>query len=90
MTGNCSCAGSSTSTLRKSTWTRSTKVLTSAMNQKNRGEFAWDDVNNCKLDPARVREAPKAKVEYFQKSTYKKVPVQKCKVVTRNVPIKVR
>ena len=37
--------------------------------QVNRGEFAWDDGNNCRLDQARVREAPKAKVEYFQKST---------------------
>ena len=30
-------------------------------------EYAWDDVNNCKLDPARGREARKEDMEYFQK-----------------------
>ena len=36
-------------------------------------EFAWDDVNNCELDPTPVREAGKAAVEYLQKNeVYKK------------------
>ena len=30
-------------------------------------DFEWDDVNNCKLDPARFRVARKAEMEYFQK-----------------------
>ena len=29
-------------------------------------EFAWDDVNDCKLDQARGREARKSGLEYFQ------------------------
>ena len=27
------------------------------------GDCAWDDAKNCKLDPARVRESPKAEME---------------------------
>ena len=30
-------------------------------------ELAWNDVNNCKLDPARVRAARMAEMEYSQK-----------------------
>ena len=29
-------------------------------------EYAWDDVNNCKLDPARGRDERKADFEYLQ------------------------
>ena len=44
------------------------------MNQKNHDDFAGDDVNNSKLDPARVREERKAEMEYFQKmQVYKEV-----------------
>ena len=55
-------------------WKKSTKMLTGAMNQKNHDDFAGDDVNNCKLDPARDREERKAEMEYFQKMhVYKEV-----------------
>ena len=54
-------------------------------------EFAWDDVNNGKLDPARVRAARMAEMEYFQKmQVYKKVSVQSCKDVTGKMPNQVR
>ena len=54
-------------------------------------EFAWDDVNNCKLDPAQGREARKEDMEYFQKMhAYRKVTVQKCNDVTGKMPINVR
>ena len=47
---------------------------------ERRDDFAWDDVNNFKLDPARVGEARKAEMEYFRKMhVFKKVPVQRCK-----------
>ena len=53
-------------------------------------EYAWDDVNNCKLDPARGREARKEDMEYFQKMhAYRNVTVQKCKDATRKMPINV-
>ena len=91
MTGSCACARSSTRTFRRSALKRSAKVLTSAMKTETHDEFARDDVNNCKLDPARVREARKAEMEYFQKMrVYKKVPVQECKGVTGKMPIKGR
>ena len=55
----------STGTSRKSTKEWSTKASITAM-------------NNCKLDPAHVREARKAEVAYFQKmQVSKKTPVQK-------------
>ena len=48
---------------------------------ENHRNFAWDDVDNCKLDPARVQEARKVDMEYFQKMhVYKKVPVQKSRM----------
>ena len=54
-------------------------------------EFAWDDVNNCNLDPARVREARRAEMEYFQRlQVYQEVPVQKSKDVTGKMLVKVR
>ena len=90
MAGNCSCAGVIDKHFEKEHMDESNERADKCCEPENRGKFAWDDVNNCRLDPARIREAPKAKVEYFQKSTNKKVPVQKCKVVTRNMPIKVR
>ena len=66
-------------------------LLTSAKNKKLTTSSHWDDVNNCKLDPARVREARKADMEYLQKmQVYKKVSVQKCKDVTGKIPIKAR
>ena len=74
MTCSCSCARSSSRTFRRCIWKKSTKVLTGAMNQKNYDDFAGDDVNHCKLDPARVREERKAETEYFQKmQVYKEV-----------------
>ena len=58
---------------------------------ENHDEIAWDDVNNCQLDPARVRAARMAEMEYFRKMrVYRKVPIQKCKDVTGKPPIKVR
>ena len=55
--------------------------------RESHDDFAWDNVNNCKLDPARVREARKEEMEYFQKmQVYMKVPVQKCKGVTGKMP----
>ena len=54
-------------------------------------EYAWDDVNNCSLDPSRVKDARKAEIEYFRKMrVYKKVPIQRCKDMTGRPPIKVR
>ena len=41
------------------------------------GIEAWDDVNNCRLDPKKVHEARQAEIEYFRKMrVYKKVPIQ--------------
>ena len=58
---------------------------------ESRDELAWNDVNNCKLDPARLREARMAEMEYFQKmQVYKKVSVQSCKDVTGKMPNQVR
>ena len=37
-------------------------------------EFAWDGVNNCKLDPAQVREARQTEMEYCQKMHLNKPP----------------
>ena len=45
-------------------------------------EYAWADVNNCKLDPAQGREA--------RKGRHRKVTVQKCKDVTGKMPMNVR
>jgi hypothetical protein len=54
-------------------------------------EVAWDDVNNCPLDPVKVREARRAEMDYFRKmKVYKKVPLQRCKDLTGKAPIKVR
>jgi hypothetical protein len=54
-------------------------------------DIAWDDVNNCELDPQKVREARAAEMEYFKRmKVYSKVPVQKCKDLTGKMPIKVR
>ena len=40
---------------------------------ENHDEFAWNNVNNCELDPTQLREAGKAEVEYLQKiEVYKK------------------
>ena len=53
-------------------------------------EFAWNDVNKCKLDPGRFGEARKTEMEYFQKmQVYQKVSVQSCKDVTGKMPNKV-
>ena len=58
---------------------------------ESRDELAWNDVNNCKLDPARLREARMADTEYFQKmQVHKKVSVQPCKDETGKMPNKVR
>ena len=57
---------------------------------ESQDELAWNDVNNCKLDPARLREARMAEMEYFQKmQVYQKVSVQSCKDVTGKMPNKV-
>ena len=48
---------------------------------ENHDDVAWDDVNNCKLDPARVREERKAGMDYFQKmQVYKKVQFRSAKM----------
>ena len=61
------------------------------IHQHDNMEYFIHVVNNCKLDPARVREPRKAEMEYFQKMhVYKKVPVEKCKDVTGTMLIKVR
>ena len=53
--------------------------------------MAWDDVNNCKLDPLKVREAREAEMEYFRPvQVYRKAPIQKYKDVIGKMPIKVR
>ena len=51
-------------------------------------EFAGDDVNNCEVAPARVREALNAELACVQ--VYKKVSFQKRKDVTGKMPVKVR
>ena len=57
---------------------------------ENHDEFAWDDVNNCELDPTQVREARTAAMEYLMKKQVRKtVSVQKCQDVTGKTPIKV-
>ena len=54
-------------------------------------EFAWAEVNNCKLDPPRVREARETGVEYFLKMQfYNNILDHKCKDVTGKMPIKSR
>jgi hypothetical protein len=54
-------------------------------------EIAWDDVNNCKLDPVKVKDARQAEMDYFRRmKVYQKVPIQKCKDLTGKMPIKVR
>jgi hypothetical protein len=37
-------------------------------------EFAWDDVNNCKVDPAKVREARRAEMDCFRKTGVQEGP----------------
>ena len=71
---------SSTRTMRRSTWKRSTKVLTSTLNQKNT-DFPWNDVNNCNIDSARVREVHERQIWYFSRNA---------KDVTGKMPITVR
>ena len=52
---------------------------------------AWDDVNNCKLDPLKVRKAREEEMEYFRRmQVYRKVPIQRRKDETGKLPIKVR
>lgn len=54
-------------------------------------EVAWDDVNDCKLDPVKVRQARSAEMEFFKKiQVYRKVSKQRCRDVTGREPIKVR
>ena len=37
---------------------------------------AWDDVNNCKLDPLKVRKAREEEMEYFSRTqVYRKAPI---------------
>ena len=52
---------------------------------------AWGDVNNCKLDPVKVRKAREEEMEYFRRmQVYRKVPIQRCKDEAGKLPIKVR
>ena len=45
---------------------------------ENHDKFAWNVVNNCKLDPTRVREGRKAEMEYCRKmKIFKRVPIHK-------------
>lgn len=54
-------------------------------------EIAWDDVNDCKLGPVKVRLARQAGMEFFKNmQVYKSVPTQKCRDMTGKEPIKVR
>lgn len=54
-------------------------------------EEAWDDVNNCRLDPAKVSEARRAEMEFFRNmKVYTKLPLQRCKDMTGKPPIQVR
>ena len=52
---------------------------------------AWDDVNNCKLDPLKARKGREEEMEYFRRmQVYHKVPIQRCKDEPGKLPIKVR
>ena len=52
---------------------------------------AWGDVNNCKLDPVKVRKTREEEMGYFRRmQVYRKVPIQRCKDETGKLPIKVR
>ncbi len=54
-------------------------------------EVAWDDVKNCKLDPANVREARVAEMDYLRRmKVYNKVPVQSREDLRGQMRIKVR
>lgn len=57
----------------------------------NYDEVAWGNVNECKLDPIKVRQARRAEMEFLKKmQVHKKVPKQTCRDVTGRGPIKVR
>ena len=48
---------------------------------------AWDDVNDCRLDPKQVFKARMEEIGYFRKRrVYKKAPKQKCRDVTGKSP----
>lgn len=54
-------------------------------------EAAWGDVNDCQLDPAKVRRARAAEMTFSKKmQVYDKVPWQRCRDATGCEPIKVR
>lgn len=45
-------------------------------------EIAWDDVNDCKLDLVKVRQARNAEMDFFKKmQVYRKVPKQRCRAL---------
>ena len=53
--------------------------------------IAWDDVSGVRLNPALVKEARKAEMEYFRKmGANKKVSKKRCYDVTGKAPIGVR
>lgn len=48
--------------------------------EQERSDEALYDVNECRLDPPKVRAAHHAEMDYFRKmKVYDKVPIQKCK-----------
>lgn len=54
-------------------------------------ELAWGDVNDCRLDPVKVRQARRAEMEFFKlMQVYRTVPKQRCRDLTGRESIKVR
>lgn len=54
-------------------------------------EIAWDDVNDCPLDPVQVRQARRSEIEFSKRmQVYKKVQRQNCRDTFGRSPIQVR
>lgn len=52
---------------------------------------AWDDVNDCTMDPVKVKQAREAGMSLFKRMrVFEKVPRQKCRDMAGREPIKVR
>ena len=52
---------------------------------------AWDDVKDCELDPARVKEARSVEMGYVDKHrVYTYAPISECRQKTKAEPIETR
>ena len=79
MTCSCSCVRSLGKNLEEEFMEEINESADKCHALKTVDDFVCDDVNNCELDPPRVREARKAEMEYFHKMhVYTKVSVQEC------------